>query len=401
MTFSLAGTRDQITRARLATYALGGLLCLIGTVVLGIAVVIAPDSRTLVLRLIVSVLWVLLWIGLTVANLNARRLVSESSRLQELLTTLTEARRQVLRDEDPRQVVVQAVLDVTRARVSVLVEPFDGVLRVTATAGTALPDLRIPLDEPSVVGRVFGSSQPLRVRDIHDEEDGAQSVLRAMEQLLGSRLHSIAYVPVRAHGSPQGVLCAAFDEVNERVADAAVPPLELLAAELAITLEREQILEELHTLALTDVLTGIANRRAWQASMQSLPRQGGMLLLDLDHFKRVNDTWGHDAGDDVLRAFAGVLRDTVRDEDLCARVGGEEFAILFPDGDDPSSLVARIRTSWEAVMTGLELGTVTFSAGAAVREPHESVSDLQRRCDRALYAAKQDGRDRLVFASAL
>ncbi len=397
---SPAGPRDQITRARLATYALGGLLFLVGTVVLIIAVVIAPDARTHNLRLAVSVLWVLLWIGLTAANLNARRLLNESSRLQELLTTLTEARRQVLRDEDPRQVVVQSVLEVARARVAVLFEPHDGALRVTASAGSDLPDLRIPLDQPSIAGRVFGSSQAVRVLDIHDE-DGAHSVLKAVERLLGSRLHSISYVPVRAHGASQGVLCAAFDQIDERAADAAIPPLELLAAELSIAIEREQILAELHTLALTDVLTGIANRRAWQVGMQSLPRHGGMLLLDLDHFKRVNDTWGHDAGDEVLRAFAGVLRDTVREEDLCARIGGEEFAILLPDGEDPSPLVARIRANWAAVMTELELGTVTFSAGAAVRQPHESVSDLQRRCDRALYAAKQDGRNRLVFAAAL
>jgi diguanylate cyclase (GGDEF)-like protein len=134
-------------------------------------------------------------------------------------------------------------------------------------------------------------------------------------------------------------------------------------------------------------------------------------MLDVDHFKRVNDTWGHGVGDQVLRAIGGVLADRLRDTDMAARYGGEEFAVLLPEQDDVAALatVERLRRALEhsasralvaaAVAAGARLAegdvTVTVSAGVCAWRPQtRSLEDLIDAADAALYQAKRLGRDR-------
>lgn len=167
--------------------------------------------------------------------------------------------------------------------------------------------------------------------------------------------------------------------------------------------------EILEKLALTDPLTGLANRRAFlqalEAEISRVERHGrpaSLLFLDLDHFKKVNDTHGHAVGDEVLAAFSQVLRRGSRRGDLAGRIGGEEFAVLLPaTGLAPGTLVAeRIRRSTEARPLGRTAPSpVTVSVGVASTEggatPGEA-GDLLRRADEALYRAKSEGRNRVV-----
>lgn len=169
--------------------------------------------------------------------------------------------------------------------------------------------------------------------------------------------------------------------------------------------EREQ---QLSRAALTDALTGLPNRRAFEAAVAQRvadrPDAEGdcIALFDIDRFKRVNDTYGHAAGDAVLRRFARVMQRVVRSEDVIARVGGEEFAILFPQTIVPHALLIcdRLRTQMSAVTTtsGGRAIQVTISGGVALLGPGGLTRAL-KEADRALYCAKRGGRDQMALAA--
>ncbi len=160
-------------------------------------------------------------------------------------------------------------------------------------------------------------------------------------------------------------------------------------------------------LIRTDSLTGLPNRRRVaelvEQEMARIGRHGGALsavLLDLDRFKAINDTWGHAAGDEVLRQVAGVLRRQVRREDLPARWGGEEFLLVLPatPAEQAARLAGRLRADLAAEVILPDGRGVTASFGVAGLAPGETWDALLRRADRALYDAKETGRDRIVLA---
>ena len=159
------------------------------------------------------------------------------------------------------------------------------------------------------------------------------------------------------------------------------------------------LVEQVRSMARADMLTGLANRRAWE---ESLPREVSraaraarplsVAVIDLDHFKEVNDAGGHQAGDQKLRAVAAAWSSQVRDADLLARYGGDEFALVMPDCDTEQAqvIVGRLRETTPP--------DTTFSAGIATWNGQESITDLVRRADEALYAAKDGGRARTVVS---
>lgn len=165
--------------------------------------------------------------------------------------------------------------------------------------------------------------------------------------------------------------------------------------------------ESMRQLATTDALTGLANRRHWMdGSLRALAqaqRQGkplSMLMLDIDHFKKVNDTWGHPTGDVVLQALAQTLQATGRTYDVIGRLGGEEFAMTLPDTDmaGAQALADRVRTHVEACQEAHtpegEPITFTVSVGVAtLASEDDALGALLIRADKALYQAKQAGRN--------
>lgn len=167
-------------------------------------------------------------------------------------------------------------------------------------------------------------------------------------------------------------------------------------------------------MAITDGLTGLHNRRYMESHLGTLVDQASMrgkplavLVLDIDYFKAVNDTWGHDAGDEVLREFAQRLRKSVRGIDLVCRLGGEEFVVVMPDTDaGVASIVAeriRNRVAGEpfAIHKGARAIDVTVSIGMAQRLGGDTDADtILKRADQALYRAKRDGRNRVVLDAA-
>ncbi|MDP2195893.1 MAG: diguanylate cyclase [Rhodocyclaceae bacterium] len=169
--------------------------------------------------------------------------------------------------------------------------------------------------------------------------------------------------------------------------------------------QRKAMDRELLRLATTDTLTGLANRRHFLdeigqelARIRRFTEPAALLMLDLDHFKNINDQHGHAAGDAVLKAFAGVVTDSLRKTDRAGRLGGEEFAILLPGthADAAQAFAERLRSSVEALPIAFENLTlyITVSIGVTGLNP-EDVESTLKRGDRALYLAKGNGRNRV------
>ncbi|MEK6398677.1 MAG: diguanylate cyclase, partial [Terriglobus sp.] len=165
--------------------------------------------------------------------------------------------------------------------------------------------------------------------------------------------------------------------------------------------ELEEANRKLSSLALTDALTGLWNRRAFDSRLETAVMSAqrskqplAMMMLDVDHFKKINDSFGHPYGDEVLRHVAVILNRSKRADDVVCRFGGEEFAILMP-GTDPEGALAlgeRIREAMHAFEW--KKGPVTISMGISVFSSMQSSDDLVDNADAALYAAKKGGRDR-------
>jgi diguanylate cyclase len=175
--------------------------------------------------------------------------------------------------------------------------------------------------------------------------------------------------------------------------------------------ELEQFLSEARREAATDPLTGLANRRAFDAALLELAGHAmntgqhlAVLIADVDHFKNVNDRWGHDTGDAVLRMVAGCLRQAVRGRDIVARHGGEEFSVILPETtqDGAETVAENLRASVAHSHLALEASstvlTVTISVGVTLYVAGEKLSETLARADRALYRAKQEGRNRTAVA---
>ena len=169
--------------------------------------------------------------------------------------------------------------------------------------------------------------------------------------------------------------------------------------------------EEIYQLATHDALTGMYNRRHFMEALEREiarahrhQRALALCIVDVDLFKPVNDTWGHIAGDEVLRGIAGILRAHVRDEDIAGRIGGEEFAVLLTEGDLSAAiaLAERLRGAVAAAhfAPGGAPQRLTVSVGvASLADSDGSRSSLLAKADAALYRAKREGRDRVRVAS--
>jgi diguanylate cyclase (GGDEF)-like protein len=188
-----------------------------------------------------------------------------------------------------------------------------------------------------------------------------------------------------------------------RIRAAVIEGLETLAAELGSALWRADLLEKTERAALTDGLTGLANRRFFDMEMarrleeaRRLERPLSLCLMDIDHFKSFNDTFGHQAGDETLAAVAAAIQGACRTSDVPARYGGEEMALLLPGSalEDAVEVAERIRVAVEAIP--LDTRQVTVSIGVSTTDGTCSAELLIEASDRALYASKEGGRNRVT-----
>ncbi len=179
---------------------------------------------------------------------------------------------------------------------------------------------------------------------------------------------------------------------------------------IVVVMAKEQSLTLHRTAALTDALTGLFNRRGFFEHAQKLldsrlrkDKPVSVLMFDLDHFKSINDRFGHDTGDDALRLFASTITTTMRSEDILGRLGGEEFVAILPAGlDDAIGIAQRVRLAFELAgrnIAGRQINA-TVSVGATLSPGRDcTIPQLLSRADRALYRAKSGGRNCVVADS--
>lgn len=193
-----------------------------------------------------------------------------------------------------------------------------------------------------------------------------------------------------------------------------------LIARVRTQLRRKRYADALRTTltdsiqaALVDALTGLYNRRYLETHLSAMLEQAAargnplsLMVLDIDHFKSINDTWGHDAGDEVLRDFAQRVQRGVREADLVCRLGGEEFVVIMPEAEQryAATIAERVRRLIEAEPFSIEGGArqirVTVSIGLAEARGDRAPDAFFRRADKALYRSKHDGRNRVTLDAA-
>ena len=220
-------------------------------------------------------------------------------------------------------------------------------------------------------------------------------------------------IPILAQGKTLGVLHFQTTDETPQMEASELSLKTTFAAQVGLSIANIKLREALRTQSLRDALTGLYNRRYLEEVLEREVRRAaraaqslGVLMIDLDHFKTFNDTYGHDAGDAVLREIAASLTKGIRAEDFVCRFGGEEFVVILPTADLAASRARaeRLRTKTREltiVYQGKSMGMITISVGVAVfSENGSSPKELMAAADVALYEAKRGGRDRVVVASA-
>lgn len=220
-------------------------------------------------------------------------------------------------------------------------------------------------------------------------------------------LRSVKVFPLVERGQPLGTLIVGSSDSGEELSREEERMLETIAQHAAITLANARMFVKVETLATTDPLTGLSNRRRFDellneaiARAERFSRKLTILMVDADHFKKVNDTYGHGVGDQVLQRIAGVLTAEARRTDVVGRYGGEEFIVLLDETDVPGALQVaeriRQRIADEVVRGDFGELSVTVSMGLATLPVHAAEKlELLACADQALYDAKESGRNRV------
>ncbi len=288
----------------------------------------------------------------------------------------------------------------------------DEGLHLYVAAGPSLPDEYKAQIDGVTIGPGVGScgtaaftGEAVIVTDIQQHPYWADYAALASSH----QLHSCWSYPIKSHdGRVLGTFAIYFS--HPCAPDSHSEYITLRTSHLmAIAIQQEQRASQLFQLATQDSLTGLYNRRHFMTLAEEAcgntvlqPKPLCMLMFDLDHFKQVNDRYGHAAGDEALRSFARILQDSLRAQDLVCRMGGEEFAALLTDttADDAMTAAQRIcnLVAHTPVLSHGQSISLTVSIGLASCVPGQALGDMMRQADKALYEAKNAGRNRVQVA---
>lgn len=258
-----------------------------------------------------------------------------------------------------------------------------------------------PQGEITATETVLTTGRPLVIED-YPSSPYVSPVVRSM-----FTIRSALVLPLIASQQKLGAVLFAYSRPHI-FTPGEIALAEQAAGQVALVLTKLLLIQRIEQMAITDELTGLYNRhgladmgrREFERALR-YNRPLAAMLMDIDHFKQVNDTCGHAAGDEVLRQLARVCRETLRETDLVIRYGGEEILVLMPENQLPAALdtAERLRAALAALRVELcgQVVTITVSIGVAeLNENHASLDGLIACADRALYNAKQTGRDRVA-----
>ena len=250
-----------------------------------------------------------------------------------------------------------------------------------------------------IAGRVFMTSKPMIVNNIREDDLFIESDK--------SYVRSIACIPMVVYSDVIGVINVTNKKGGKEFTDEDVEMLKAVADQAAVAVNKAQLWD----MAVTDSLTGLYVRRYFMVKLQEEIHRAerynkhlSVVMADLDRFKRINDTYGHEAGDRALKTISRFLQKNIRDVDAIARYGGEEFVMLIPDADKESAFCLAERLRAKLAKVKLEdLPPITISLGIATYPlDGTDIEDLIKKADAAMYAAKQKGRNKAVkFSSAV
>ena len=290
--------------------------------------------------------------------------------------------RQTAREDVHLRALQRALLRLSRGHA-----PSDHVAKADRTAGSLGP---ADSPRPAVVGR---RTPPVEDRHARGRRRTTRGVDRSDHhtRARGHRRDHRCVALTAGAAQVHGVLVLEFDSAPDEFT---YPVIELLGAQIGAKLDALREADGLRKSSHTDPLTKVGNRR-WADELIRRTQPGdAVLLADLDHFKRVNDSFGHQVGDIILHKFASHLKNTMRGSDTVARYGGEEFVVVLRKPDQPELIANRMLQLWRE-----QNPITTASVGIAIRQITETPQTTLERADEALYRAKNDGRDRVSLAT--
>lgn len=328
--------------------------------------------------------------------------VTERARLEAEQAALQDIAHSVAASGVPEEILTTVVTRVAAlfGAVGAAIFRFDPDGRATVVASSPqspdqlLPEARLALDPGTAIGQVLLRGQPVVVADYGASDDVLVRALRSLGAVGG------AAAPIVIHQRTWGALGiggAQPERLTEETAERLARFAELVAANVGNVEAWEAITRE----ATTDRLTGLPNRGAFDSRLaeeiarsRRHDRPLSLLVFDVDHFKTINDSFGHPVGDRVLSMLAQLVSREIRGEEMLARIGGEEFAVLLPETDIVHAAAAAERLRGTVAAARFDVaGVVTVSVGVDGLRDLDDPEDLIRRADHALYAAKAAGRN--------
>ena len=347
-----------------------------------------------------AVLLVSLVAGLPYVRRWARR-----DRQRDRMSRRTEAEARLQRAYEMAE-TEQETITMTRRALGELLGPFPARLQLADSSHAHLTTLLDTATHPPACSPASPNQCPVAARGQPCTFSDSQALDACPRLSTGAP--AVTCAPVSVAGRSVGVAQVLAPEAASRDAldEDAAATLLLIARRLGDRLTMLRAFARSERRARTDPLTGLLNRRSLEEQLDTvLPRGSGyaVAFIDLDHFKKLNDTYGHAAGDRALQLFAGILRRRVRPQDLIGRWGGEEFLVVFPDAERATAIdvMGRIRADLLDTIAGSGAPGFTISCGIASSTDAETFEEVIGDADQALLAAKSSGRDRVIDFATL